>query len=351
MIQQMEMADMGRVRSEQAATTGSRGRLAVVVLFAVAGPWLAPALGESYFNDEGIAFHAFETPGRRRIELLRIIDGERMHAFTTSTALLSKLQRDAGAAKESSGIYVSDVELEGMTKLYEFKRVNDSRTILIIGEEGRRDLLARPDDFVEIPQKAWVFPPEFRGPESAPVHLMRNPFTDVRLYTTSEAEIKNLLGRRDRRMKRLRSMAGEATTSLMRVAPVGEAAEFSDLTWRFLHSESLGASLAISESNVLTTEQAWVAFDVMVSNAGPTAVRLRAPELIITTGKRVTASLPAHEAAPAELRFTPGMTLAPKERRRFRFIYEIPEKSKDVTIEVYSGDADVPGVMVLDTGR
>ncbi|RJP35646.1 MAG: hypothetical protein C4547_09275 [Phycisphaerales bacterium] len=329
------------------------GRLAAVaVLWASGMGRAAPVLGETYFNDEGVAFHAFETPGTRRIELIRLIDREHWHAFTTSTVVMKRLQEEAGAAKEMSGIYCSEIELEGMVKLYEFKRVGDSRTILLVGEEGRKDLLARPSEFTEVPQKAWVYPPEFRGPESAPVHLLRNPFTDVRLYTASEAEIQNLLARRDRRLKRLRGVAaGVISTSLMRVAPVGEAAEFQDLSWRFTYSEALGESLPISETETLTSEQTFVAFDVMVANNGSSVVEIKAPDVILAPDKRASANVKAGAAAPAEYQHAPGMKLAPHERRRFRFIYELPPKAKDVMIEVYSGDPGVAGVMVLDTGR
>ncbi len=312
----------------------------------------APVLGETYFNDEGVVFHAFETPGTRRIELIRLIDRDARHGFTTSMAVLKKMQEEAGALKEMSGIYCSEIELEGMVKLYEFKRMDDSRTILVVGEEGRRDLLARPSEFVEIPQKAWVYPPEFRGPESAPVHALRNPFTDVRLYTTSEAEIENLLAKRDKRMKRLRATASTVVpTSVMRVAPVGEAAVFQDLEWRFTHSENLGEAIPVSETETLTTEQTFVAIDLMVANNGPMAVETRAPDVILSPDKRVSPNLKAGASAPPELQYATGMKLASHERRRFRFVYELPPKAKDVMVEVFSGDASVRGVMVLDTGR
>jgi len=320
----------------------------------IAGAWASLATGETYFNDEGVAFHSFETPGRQRQPLWRLLDAKKTHAFTSSNALKKKLMDREGAVLETSGIYVSIMELEGMVPLYEFKRKKDSRTILIVGEEGRRDLLTRPDEFEEIPQQVYVFPPEFRGPESSPVRLLRNPFTDVRIYTVSQEEIEKVLVTRDKRMKRLRTAARKAVKegNGVEVVAVGETAEFGNFGWRFQHSASLGREVDVGNGKVHKTRGQFVSFDVTVSNRGSKSIKLRAPYLLTGQGTRVPVSQEVTDAyVSPELRFEPDKKLGPGERKRFQFVYDIPIRAHDVSIEVYSSDPAVVDVMVLDTGR
>ncbi len=314
--------------------------------------------GETYFNDEGVAFYAYETSGPRRLPLWRLLDAKKVHAFTSNDALKRRLMDNAGAVLEPSGIYLSEPRLQGMVALYEFKRKKDSRTILVVGKGGRDDLRARPQDFEEIPQKAWVFPPEIDPSKiethPVPVRLLRNPFTDVRLYLVSGAEIEALLSKRQKRLDRLMNAARKSvkTARVLKVVAVGETGELGNLSWRFERSDNLGGEMDLGNDKTQKTRGEFISFDVIVLNRGSRAVRLRAPYILMGQGARLTPSKAATEAhVSLEMRFDANRKLGPGERKRYQSVYDLPPRAHDITMEVGSGDPKVTDVIILDTGR
>lgn len=357
--------------SKRAPRSGSRS-LAGIALLTAALAGAAAARGETYFNDEGIAFHAYETPrspgGRlipTRVQLWRLIDSKKIHAFTTSDALKKKLMNEAGAVLEPCGVFVSSVKLERMVPLYEFKFKSDSRTVLVVGEEGRNDLLARPDEFEEIHGQCYVYPPADPGEHSAPVRLLRNPFTDVRLYTSSQSEIDEVLATRQRRLQRLADGAAKLLPQgrAAGVTAVGESAEAGRLRWRFEHSALLNPAAADEEKAGGNGDKAGgnasgsgrpvlVTFDVTVENVGLQSQELAPPFALVGEKLRVAAVSEASSPEVEEiLRNNAQKSLGSHERRRFRFVYELPPRSQDVSLEVHAGAGGEDEVAILDTGR
>lgn len=341
------------------------GRWAVALVVLAVG--LRTAGAEHYHIDEGIAFHAYDAKGQgdSRQPLFRLMSPKDIHGFTSSESVRTMLV-DLGMKPEDSGIYVLALPREGTKRLYQFMRktgVKDGniQTILTVSEEGRQDLLSRPDEFEEIAKEpgVYVFPPEFSPSYEhlTPVYCLRNPFTDERLYSLSRAEIDAVLSKWSNREKRISKEVAPLINngrSLGQIVPVGMEGKVGDIVWRFEHDRELGKELEGAGAKAPKTKGAFVYVQVRITNQGQTPVEIKPPALLAgNPALRLPADIAATTSFVKEngFVFTPGAKLDPGASVQLRFVYDLPMKTKDVLIEAWGSDPNAKEVTLLDTGR
>lgn len=360
--------------------TGQSGRELVfakwkVVAGSLALAWLAVPFtrAENYHIDEGVAFYAYQEMGKYRKKVFRIFQNKegslvgRVHGFTLNEGLFNiDMTAKPTPIQEESGIFVLTAPVEGAKRLYEFRYKNDVRTIFTVSEEGRKELLSRPNEFVEIDVSAcFVFPPEFRpGNEPlAPVHCLRNPFSDERLYTLSKGEIDDVLSvwkTREERM--LKELAGQLReTPANSVIPVGRTSLFDGVEWRFVHIKSLGQVINVKEGAPLKAKGEFVRIDVSVTRRTADAVRIKAPDLLIGNlglnggASQVcvmdSAATAAHVQDPKLMVPSGALALEPDKPQEFQMVFDIGLKTRDVALRVSSPRPNSKEILLLDTGR
>lgn len=340
-----------------------RGAVALAVL----AVGLRGAAAEHYHIDEGIAFHAYDAKGQgdSRQPLFRLMSPKDIHGFTSSESVRTMLV-DLGMKPEDSGIYVLARPREGAKRLFQFMRktgVKDGniQTILTVSEEGRQDLLNRPDEFEEIAKEpgVYVFPPEFSPSYEhlTPVYCLRNPFTDERLYSLSRAEIDAVLSKWSNREKRISKEVAPLINngrSLGQIVPVGLEGKVGDIAWRFEHDRELGKELEGTGAKAPKTKGAFVYVQVKITNQGQTPVEIKPPALLAgNPALRLPADIAATTSFVKEngFVFSPGAKLDPGASVQLRFVYDLPLKTKDVLIEAWGSDPNAKEVILLDTGR
>lgn len=351
------------------ATSLSKTNIKFGFLFFVAYPALLSLISseslfavETYFIEEGVAFHAHETKGDFRQPLYRLIGPTGLHTFTTSVVWRDRLLAE-GFKEEPSGIYVLSAAREGAKRLYQFVRTGEGRqVILTTSVECRNDLLSRPNEFEEIESECYVFPPEYNPSfeRLSPVYCLRNPFADERMYVVSRSEIAAILGIWETRKKQLWrevvpvAEARDKDVVVQEIAPVGDTVRVGDLEWRFEEDKELGKELENGRSIKARGSGGFVCFHLRIRNVGVKPVPLRAPDALIgRPAGRLPISVPATEAHVKQmgLRSITGMTLAPGESVLAHCVYDIQHKTPHIVIEAYGGPSAPNTVILLDTGR
>ncbi len=355
-------------RLDQATMTMLRRSRGLAWVGLLAAGFLAPiSAGEHYHVDEGIVFHAYEIKGQGdfRQPLFRLISPKNIHGFTTSEYVRGKLV-DAGMTPEDSGMFVLTSSREGAKRLYQFMRKGGGpdgqiQTLLTVSEECRQELLSRKDEFVEIESECYVFPPEFQPQYEhlSPVHCLRDPFTDERLYSISKGEIEEVLGHWENRKKRVlkevepqvRSGSADSEVSIV---PVGLEGRAGALAWRFIRDQELGKEVEAAGGKSPKTKGSFIYFQVRITNGGSVPVELKPPDILTgQSAARLHADMAATAAYVKDNGFVlkSGSKLEPGKSIEFRFVYDVPAKTKDVVIEAYGDAAGAKEVVLLDTGR